>query len=118
MVREGDFIGLVAPTDYEAQEALEAIKAEWKPGAWRNPVILAVLFGHTIRPTADWIRRNSRDRVILSKGHAAPALYAAFAEAGIIPRAELTLLYDVMEGAPARHQHLETVRQLGATWFR
>jgi NAD(P)H dehydrogenase (quinone) len=35
-----------------------------------------------------------------------------------IPRAELALLYDVMAGAPARQRHLETVRQLGATWFR
>jgi NAD(P)H dehydrogenase (quinone) len=35
-----------------------------------------------------------------------------------IPRAELALLYDVMEGAPARQRHLETVRELGATWFR
>ena len=59
--------------------------------------LLATLFGHTIRPSPDWIRRNSRDHVILSKGHAAPALYAALAEAGLIA-----------------HEELKTLRQLGS----
>lgn len=33
-----------------------------------------------------------RDRLVLSKGHAAPALYAALAERGFFPREELTTL--------------------------
>ncbi|MFL5339910.1 MAG: molybdopterin cofactor-binding domain-containing protein [Gemmataceae bacterium] len=30
--RDGDFVGVVAPTAHEAEQALAAIKAEWKPG--------------------------------------------------------------------------------------
>lgn len=36
--------------------------------------------------------RHGRDRLIFSKGHAAPLLYALFAEAGKIPRKELSTL--------------------------
>lgn len=35
-----------------------------------------------------------------------------------IPRAELQLLYDVMSGAETRARHLDTVRELGRSWFR
>jgi transketolase len=37
-------------------------------------------------------QRTDRDRLVLSKGHAAPALYAAFAVRGWIPREELATL--------------------------
>jgi isoquinoline 1-oxidoreductase len=30
VVRQGDFVGVVAPTSYEAAKAIDAIKAEWK----------------------------------------------------------------------------------------
>ena len=35
-----------------------------------------------------------------------------------IPRTELALLFDVGASAEKRRQHFETVRDLGATWFR
>ena len=31
--RDGEFVGVTAPTSHEAEQALAAIKAEWKPGA-------------------------------------------------------------------------------------
>jgi transketolase len=37
----------------------------------------------------DW---PERDRFILSKGHAAPVLYAAMAEAGYLPKEQLNTL--------------------------
>ena len=43
------------------------------------------------------------DRFVLSKGHAAPILYAAWAEAGLFPREELTRLREIgsdLEGHP------------------
>ena len=43
------------------------------------------------------------DRLVMSKGHAAPLLYAAWAEAGIVPRERLTdlrLLTSDLEGHP------------------
>ncbi len=32
VVRDGDFVGVVAPSEHQAARALAAIKAEWKPG--------------------------------------------------------------------------------------
>ena len=32
VVRDGDFVGVAAPTEFQADRALAAIKAEWKPG--------------------------------------------------------------------------------------
>lgn len=52
----------------------------------------------------DWPRR---DRFILSKGHAAPALYAILAEAGYFPAAELATLRQLgsrLEGHPNRRR--------------
>jgi transketolase len=54
--------------------------------------ILAVLYGTILDlPQAD--RPNvDRDRFVLSKGHAAPALYATWAAFGLMPRAEALTL--------------------------
>lgn len=50
--------------------------------------ILAVLYGTVLNlPPADHPNAD-RDRFILSKGHAAPALYATWAAFGLMPRAE------------------------------
>lgn len=54
--------------------------------------ILAVLYFHAMRidpKRPDW---EDRDKFIMSKGHAAPALYAALAEAGYFPVEELLTL--------------------------
>jgi transketolase len=54
--------------------------------------ILTVLYGQILRhdpKNPDW---EDRDRFILSKGHAAPALYAILAEWGYIPEQELAQL--------------------------
>jgi transketolase len=51
--------------------------------------ILAVLYGNVLNMRShepDW---SGRDRFILSKGHAAAAVYAALANIGVIPRADL-----------------------------
>jgi len=65
--------------------------------------ILAVLYFHEIRFDPKRPKDPDRDRVILSKGHASPALYAALAEAGFFERAELGRLRQidsVLEGHP------------------
>ncbi len=51
--------------------------------------LLACLYVGTVRYSAEDPAREDRDRVILSKGHAALALYPALAEAGIIRAGEL-----------------------------
>jgi transketolase len=51
--------------------------------------ILATLYFHTLRIDPGAPRAATRDRFILSKGHASAALYATLAEAGFIPREDL-----------------------------
>ncbi|XP_041982935.1 transketolase-like protein 2 [Aricia agestis] len=65
--------------------------------------IMSVLFFHTMRYKISAPRDPSADRFILSKGHAAPILYAAWAEAGLFPVDELNKLRRVdsdLEGHP------------------
>uniref|UniRef100_A0A672M8A6 Transketolase n=1 Tax=Sinocyclocheilus grahami TaxID=75366 RepID=A0A672M8A6_SINGR len=65
--------------------------------------LMSVLFFHTMRYKADDPRNPSNDRFILSKGHAAPILYAAWAEAGFIKESELLNLRKIdsdLEGHP------------------
>lgn len=65
--------------------------------------IMSVLFFNTMRYSLKFPRDPSSDRFILSKGHAAPILYAAWAEAGLFPVSELEKLRKVdsdLEGHP------------------
>ncbi len=65
-------------------------------------IVAALFFGHMRFDPADpqW---DDNDRFILSKGHAAPLLYAAWAEAGFIDRGDLLRLRELecdLEGHP------------------
>jgi transketolase len=65
--------------------------------------IVAVLFFSVMRYDPKNPKLPNSDRFVLSKGHAAPLLYAAWAEAGLFPKSELlklrTLTSD-LEGHP------------------
>ncbi|XP_037037304.1 transketolase-like protein 2 [Bradysia coprophila] len=65
--------------------------------------IMSVLYFHTMRYKLSAPRDASSDRLVLSKGHAAPILYAAWAEAGLFPIEDLQNLRKVdsdLEGHP------------------
>ena len=66
--------------------------------------LIAVLyFGGVLRHDASAPHDPDRDRFILSKGHAAPGLYAVLAEAGYFPREDLLTLRQLgspLEGHP------------------
>ncbi|XP_046971982.1 transketolase [Vanessa cardui] len=65
--------------------------------------IMSVLFFHTMKYKISAPRDPSSDRFILSKGHAAPILYAAWAEAGLFPLEDLKNLRKIdsdLEGHP------------------
>lgn len=65
--------------------------------------IMAVLFFDTMNYSVDDPRNGGSDRFILSKGHAAPILYAAWAEAGLFPTEDLLNLRKIdslLEGHP------------------
>jgi len=60
--------------------------------------ILTVLYFHQMKHRPSEPNWPDRDRFVMSKGHAAPVLYAALAEAGYFPKA-----------------YLKTLRQLGSS---
>ena len=65
--------------------------------------IVSALFFHAMRYDTNDAQHPNNDRFILSKGHAAPLLYAAYAEAGIIPAEKLQTLRQIdsiLEGHP------------------
>ena len=77
------------------QDIVEAIyrAASGHPGGSLSIVeILAALYFDEMRQSAEHPDDPGRDRLVLSKGHAAPALYAALVQAGYFPREELMQL--------------------------
>ncbi len=66
-------------------------------------VVTALYFGGFLRYDPQNPQWPDRDRFILSKGHAAPVLYAAMAEAGYFPKEEIMTLRKLgspLEGHP------------------
>jgi len=64
---------------------------------------MSVLFFNVMRYTLDEPRHPNNDRFVLSKGHAAPILYSAWAQAGLFPPSELMNLRKIdsdLEGHP------------------
>ncbi|WP_165246647.1 transketolase [Adlercreutzia sp. ZJ141] len=55
-------------------------------------ILVALYFGGVLKHDPANPQWNERDRFVLAKGHAAPAQYAALAEAGYFPREELMTL--------------------------
>ena len=55
-------------------------------------IMCALYFGDVLKHDAENPKAEDRDRFLLSKGHAAPALYATLAEAGYFPKEELATL--------------------------
>lgn len=65
--------------------------------------IMSVLFFDAMNYDVSDPRNNANDRFVLSKGHAAPILYAAWAEAGLFPQEDLLNLRKIdsdLEGHP------------------
>ena len=76
--------------------------------------ILSVLFFHTMKYDPVNPHDESNDRLILSKGHAAPALYAVWKQCGVIADQELLSFrtYDsVLEGHPTPRWRCGTRRE-------
>ena len=61
-------------------------------GSLSSADLVTALFFHELRHDPQNPRWPDRDRFVLSKGHAAPLLYAALAETGYLPVAELITL--------------------------
>src|SRR5262249_38708835 len=73
------------------------------PSCWSAPDVLAALFFAEMRFDPKDPHNVDADRFVLSKGHAAPILYALWAEAGAFDRNELMNLRKItsdLEGHP------------------
>jgi len=88
---------------------IESVQSTTKAGSGHpssccsSAEIAAVLFFREMRFDPKDPHRTNNDRFILSKGHAAPLLYAAWAEAGIVSREDLLGLREFnsdLEGHP------------------
>lgn len=69
--------------------------------------MLAVLYGGAMRVDPAEPKKADRDRLVLTKGHAAPALYAALALTGFFPVEELANLRKLgspLQGHPDMHK--------------
>ncbi len=55
--------------------------------------VIAVLYNDVVNVSPQNVNNDNRDRVVLSKGHAGAAIYAALAEKGFFPREELKTHY-------------------------
>ncbi|CAI9532496.1 unnamed protein product [Staurois parvus] len=74
--------------------------------------IMSVLFFHTMKYKPQDPKNPNNDRFVMSKGHAAPILYAAWAEAGFVPESELfnlRKLDSILEGHPVPRQEFTDV---------
>ncbi|MDR0523853.1 MAG: transketolase [Candidatus Methanoplasma sp.] len=74
-------------------------------GSLSSADLLAALYFEVMRHDPSDPGWDGRDRFVMSKGHAAPALYAALAESGYFPREELLTLRKLgsrLQGHPVR----------------
>ncbi|XP_075039322.1 transketolase [Mixophyes fleayi] len=74
--------------------------------------IMSVLFFHIMKYKPQDPKNPNNDRFVMSKGHAAPILYAAWAEAGFLPESELLNLRkidSILEGHPVPRQEFVDV---------
>lgn len=84
-------------------KALHAAQSGHPGGSLSCTDILTILYFKVANINVDNVHHNNRDRIILSKGHAAPALYAVLAEKGFIEEIELLKLRQtgaLLEGHP------------------
>src|SRR2546425_9000794 len=72
-------------------------------------VVAALFFGH-MRYDPKNPHYHNNDRFILSKGHAAPLLYAAWAEAGLFPAEDLLKLRQF--GSSRSEEHTSELQSL------
>ncbi len=78
-------------------------KAGHPGGSLSIAEVLAYLYGKEMKYKADQPKWEDRDRLVLSKGHAAPALYSALAYKGFFPVEDLKTLRKIgsyLQGHP------------------
>ena len=88
-------------------ELLYGIQTGHPGGSLSCTEILTTLYFDIMRYDSEQPKKEGRDRLILSKGHAAPMLYLNLAEAGFFPKEELKTLRQLgsrLQGHPCLHK--------------
>lgn len=84
-------------------EMIHAAKAGHPGGSLSAVDMITALYFHVMRIDPQNLRWEDRDRFVLSKGHACPALYAALARRGFFDPKHLTTLrqyHSILQGHP------------------
>ena len=84
-------------------EGVHSAKAGHPGGSLSAADLLTYLYMHRLNVDPNDPKMESRDRMVLSKGHSAPALYAALALRGFFPMEEMKTLRKIdsrMQGHP------------------
>src|ERR1700749_1334378 len=106
---QGDTVALDFLADKATQLRIDSIRATTAAGSGHPTScasaadIVSALFFSVMRYDPKQPHNRANDVFVLSKGHAAPVLYAAWAEAGLFPREELLKLRRIdsdLEGHP------------------
>lgn len=88
-------------------DLLHSIQTGHPGGSLSCTEILAALYFEIMNVDPEHPDMEGRDRLVLSKGHAAPMLYLALAEKGFFPREELKNLRQIdsmLQGHPCVHK--------------
>lgn len=88
-------------------EATTAASSGHPGGSLSSADIISTLYFHTLNHKPEDPQWSERDRFVLSKGHAAPALYAALALSGYFPTADLKHLRQIGQHLQG-HPNVET----------
>ena len=109
MPNEQTIRGLMRLAEQIRKDVVEMIGCEGQTGhlggSCSSAEIIAVLYGHKMNHKPMEPQYAGRDKFLCSKGHAAVAQYAALAEFGYFPRAELKTLKrlgSMLQGHPDR----------------
>jgi transketolase len=98
---------IAAELRVSALTAISNVQSGHPGGTLSTAEIMATLFFHKMRLNPQDPNWEGRDRFILSKGHAAPMLYAALAKRGFFPESELSALRSLgsrLQGHPDRNK--------------
>jgi transketolase len=113
ITEETDFNKKVARIQYFAQQCrLDVFEMIYKRGNghWggssSSTELLTTLYSHILKVDPENPQNEDRDRLILSKGHAAPILYTLLAHRGFFPIKELSTFRELnsrLQGHPCMH---------------
>jgi transketolase len=99
---------LAAHIRYDAIKAIKNVGQGHIGGSLSIADVLAVLYGKQLKYNAENANWEDRDWVVLSKGHAGPALYSALAIEGFFPEETLLNLNKGGTSIPSHPDRLKT----------